>query len=567
VRGFEEEIAFADGARVQLYGNAVPLRDADGAIRGSIGAFVDITPIKTAEAALRASEARLRESEERLRLATQAAAIGVWSWDVASDRVHWTAECYAIVDVDHVDGTADAFQRAIHPEDVERVWAAVGDAIADRTPFECEFRIVRPDGEVRWVANLGRVDYDAAGGASRVLGIVMDVTDRKAAEQALREADRRKDEFLAIIAHELRNPLAPIRNAVRVAQRLGAGDPQLRQMHDVIERQADQLTRIVEDLLDVAQITQGRVVLRRERLDVVSIVARAIETSRPLLDAQRHHLSVALPPEPLRVDGDLVRLAQVLSNLLNNAAKYTEPGGRIWLGAEADGDEILLRVRDDGVGIAPEALGRIFDLFMQADRSLDRAQGGFGIGLTLVRRLIELHGGRVEAFSPGLGGGSEFVVHLPTARAAARLRESAGPPALPIVPTVPHRVLVVDDNSDAADSLALLLRIDGHDVRVAHEGDGAIATARGFRPEVVLLDIGLPGMSGYEVARRLRVEPDASAPTLVALTGHGQREDRQRTSAAGFDHHLTKPVDYETLRALLGMLGDARVESRDRDFD
>jgi PAS domain S-box-containing protein len=422
IRNYEEEVVFPDGNRVQLYGNAVPLRDGNGALRGAIGAFVDVTPLKIAEAALREQQT------------------------------------------------------------------------------------------------------------------------------ALSEADRRKDEFLAMLAHELRNPLAPIRNAVAATQRLDRDDPRLPQMHAVIARQTEQLTRIVDDLLDVARITQGRIVLRREIVDVATILTQAIETSRPMIDAREHALDVVLPGDALFVDGDPARLAQVVSNVLNNAARYTEPGGHIQLTAERQGAEALIRVRDDGIGIAPDVLPRIFDLFMQAEAA--GTHGGIGIGLTVVRRLVEMHGGQVEASSPTDGRGSEFVVRLP-ALAPVRIAPLVRPVRSPAA-SARRRIVVVDDNVDAAESLALLLQHDGHEVQVAHDGHAALDAARGFRPDLVLLDIGLPGMDGYDVARRLRVDPELPALTLVALTGFGQDEDRRRTSAAGFDHHLTKPVEYDALAELIG---------------
>jgi signal transduction histidine kinase len=384
-----------------------------------------------------------------------------------------------------------------------------------------------------------------------------EVAGRKQLEQELQrraeqlaEADRRKDEFLAMLGHELRNPLAPIRNAVGVLRLLGLTDPQAQWARDVIERQVGHLARLVDDLLDVSRISRGRVTLRTAPVALAEVVGRAVESSRPLLDTRRHALAVELPAEPVRLEADPDRLAQVVTNLLNNAAKYTPEGGRVRLAAERRGDEVLLRVGDNGVGIAPEMLPRVFDLFAQAEQTSDRSAGGLGLGLTLVKSLVELHGGRVEAFSEGLGRGSEFVVRLPCS-------ESAGEPATngaartsgPSRPA--RRVLVVDDNADAADSLALLLRVDGHEVRVAYDGPAALQEAAAFRPEVVLLDIGLPRMDGYEVARRLRGQAELKEALLVAVTGYGQDEDRRRAEEAGFDAHLVKPTDPAVLHELL----------------
>jgi PAS domain S-box-containing protein len=377
----------------------------------------------------------------------------------------------------------------------------------------------------------------------------------------LKESGRMKDEFLATLAHELRNPLAPIRNAAHILKQHGPRDPELVWARQVIDRQAEHLSRLVDDLLDVSRITRGKIELRRERIAVSVIVSSAVETARPLIEANQHALTVSLPGEPLFVNGDLTRLAQVVSNLLTNAAKYTPPSGRIEVGAERDGEQVLLRVRDNGVGIPREMLARIFEMFAQVDSSLERTAGGLGIGLTLAQTLVELHGGTLEAQSPGAGRGSEFIVRLPLA--------SAEPAAQPPTPTSDGsgsrdgraRVLVVDDNIDAADSLGRLLALDGYDVRIANGGMEALHEAEAFRPEVILLDIGLPMMNGYDVARRLRKEPWGADLRLVALTGWGQEEDRRRSKEAGFDDHVVKPIDPASLRALLRRIRAPRVGS------
>jgi signal transduction histidine kinase len=379
---------------------------------------------------------------------------------------------------------------------------------------------------------------------------------RHRAEEALREADRRKDEFLAMLSHELRNPLAPIRNAVQVLRRQDPADPDLAWARDLIDRQLEQLTRLVDDLLDVSRITGGKIRLVREALDLAAVVERAVETSRPLLDERRQRLEVRLPPESLWVEGDATRLAQVLANLLNNAAKYTDVGGQVWLTAEKVGAEAVLRVRDTGIGIPAAMLPHVFDLFTQVDTALDRTQGGLGIGLTLVRRLVEMHGGRVEAHSAGRGRGSEFVVRLPlrTGRAPAAAPTAATAPSLPAGRTG-RRILIVDDSRDGAESLARLLRLVGHETRTAADGPQALATAADYRPEVVVCDIGLPGMNGYEVGRQLRALPGLGDVLLVALTGFGSEGDRLRSDEAGFAHHLVKPVDLAALQAVLGSGG------------
>jgi signal transduction histidine kinase len=362
-------------------------------------------------------------------------------------------------------------------------------------------------------------------------------------------ADRQKNEFLSMLAHELRNPLAPIRNAAEVLRLSGPEQPQVRWAREVIDRQLSHLVRLVDDLLDVSRITRGKITLKPEPTDLAVVVQHAIEASRPTIEQARHRLEVHVPPEPVWVTGDPARLTQVLTNLLNNAAKYTEEGGRVALTLAREGGEAVVRVRDTGVGIPAEMLGAVFDLFTQVDRSLDRSQGGLGIGLTLVKRLVSKHGGTVEAYSSGPGQGSEFVVRLPVLAEA--------PLTVPTQPTgrlavaEGLRVLLVDDNVDGADSLATLVRLAGHDTRVAHDGPGALEAAAAFRPQVVVLDIGLPGLTGYEVARRLRADPDLSGVALVAVTGYGRDEDRERSREAGFDHHLTKPVEFALLLDLL----------------
>ncbi len=366
----------------------------------------------------------------------------------------------------------------------------------------------------------------------------------------VQEANRHKNEFLSMLAHELRNPLAPIRNAIQLLRLNQSQDSDTQALHDMIDRQVHQLVRLVDDLLDLSRITRGKIHLKMETVDVTSVIARAVETNRPILDARKHQLTIALAPAPLKARGDPVRLAQVIGNLLNNAAKYTEEGGQIHLGAECRRDTIRIGVRDNGVGIPSEMLSSIFELFTQVDRSLDRSQGGLGIGLTLVHKIVEMHGGRVEAFSEGPNRGSEFVVHLPALHddesVAMPPQETAASCKLPR-----RRVLIVDDNADAARSLGMLMEMGGHEARLCFDGQQGLFEAERFQPEVVLLDIGLPGLDGFEVARRLRAMNLAPRPLLVALTGYGQAEDVHRSLEAGFDHHLVKPADPHILTGLL----------------
>ncbi len=401
----------------------------------------------------------------------------------------------------------------------------------------------------------------------------------------LTETDARKNEFLAILGHELRNPLAPIRNALRIMKRRGSDDPEHAWARDVVEHQLTQLKQLVDDLLEVSRVSSGKVRLDREPVNVATIVAFAVETSRPVIDSHRHRLSIALPPEPVMVDADPNRMAQVLTNLLNNAAKYTGDGGQLRLAVAREGDRVVLRVRDNGVGIPCELLPRVFDLFAQADQSLDRSQGGLGLGLTLVRSLVELHGGTVEARSEGPGQGSEFIVRLPLmteartrpepdprtpARAETPSRRTGPLPAgdegvrsgpIPGAEVAMRRVLIVDDSDYSAQSMALILKFEGYEVRVAYDGETVLELIRTFRPEVVLSDIGLPGIDGHELARQVRQDPTLSAGIvlLAAVTGHGEAEARRHSHEAGFDQHLTKPVDPAAVLAML-----AAVEWRDR---
>ena len=371
----------------------------------------------------------------------------------------------------------------------------------------------------------------------------------KEQEEALADLHRRKDEFLAMLSHELRNPLAPIANAVQLLRLLPNESPPQQQARAMIERQVTQMTRLIDDLMEVSRITSGRVQLRLERVAVNGVVERALGTSRPSIDLHHHDLAVSLSPEPIWLDADAARLEQVVVNLLTNAAKYTPDGGRIVLSVRREEDECVLRVRDTGVGIAPELLPRVFDLFTQAERSLDRSQGGLGIGLAVVQRLVEMHRGRVEVFSSP-GRGSEFVVRLPVILSEAPKASPTPTEAAP--PTGPSlRVLVVDDNVDAALILGELLEAYGHDVRTAHTGPTAVAAASDYNADVMLLDIGLPELDGYEVARRIRQQPTHNETVLVALTGYGQESDRDRSQAAGFDHHLVKPADFGKVLAIL----------------
>jgi signal transduction histidine kinase/ActR/RegA family two-component response regulator len=368
-----------------------------------------------------------------------------------------------------------------------------------------------------------------------------------------KEADRRKDEFLAILAHELRNPLAPIRTSLHILRLTSADHPSARRVAEIMDRQVDHMVRLVDDLLEVSRITRGKIELRKEPVLLTEVLQSALETSRPLLDAAHHRLTLTIPPDPIVVDADPVRLAQVFANLLNNAAKYTDPGGQIGLAVVPADRAVSVTVRDTGIGIPADMLPHVFELFAQDDRQARRGPGGLGIGLTLVKSLVEMHGGTVEARSGGAGAGCEFTVRLPLAAVTPPVRGAKGPDGLRAELT-PHRVLVIDDNRDAAESLGLLLTLLGAQVQVEYSGTAALAAIAKSRPTVVLLDLGMPGLDGLEVARRVRQQPELNTVRLIALTGWGRAEDRLRTKMAGFDHHLVKPVAFEELETLLRSL-------------
>ena len=413
--------------------------------------------------------------------------------------------------------------------------------------FELEYPCHSPT-EERWFVI--RVTRFQTPGPVRVVVAHEDVTRRKQSERKLEEADRRKDEFLATLAHELRNPLAPLLTGLHVLKMSGTDSAAAEATRAMMERQLGQMVRLVDDLLDVSRINSGKLDLRRERVELAGVVRNAVETSRPLIDRQGHELTVALPPGPVPLDADPVRLAQVFSNLLNNAAKYSDRGGRIGLTADVAGGEVIVRVRDAGIGIDPGQLARVFDIFAQVQTALEKSQGGLGIGLSLVKGLVGMHGGTVGVTSGGLGRGSEFVVRLPVATGSPA--ETAAPAGeVPAGRPARRRVLIVDDNVDAAESLGELLAFAGHDVRTAHGGTAGVVAAAEFRPDVMLLDLGMPKLNGYEAARRVRAEPWGASVVLVALTGWGSAEDRRKTHAAGFDHHFVKPVESGAILKLL----------------
>lgn len=429
------------------------------------------------------------------------------------------------------------WQKAVHADDLTVLWRSLLDAREHLGPYAAEARIWHaPSRSYRYFEIRAVPQLDADGRIREWMGTCIDVHERRSSEQALRIADRRKDEFMAVLAHELRNPLAPIRHAVHVLKVCRDDEARSAWARDIIERQVEQMSRLLDDLLDVTRIARGQLEVRLQRIDLAEPLERAIETSRPLLDANGHSFEADLPRGALVVQGDAPRLAQVFANLLNNAAKYTDRGGRVRLSAGAEDGQAVVRVRDNGMGIDPAVLPRLFRIYSQAVPARARAEGGLGIGLSLVRGLVEMQGGSVQAHSEGAGRGSEFVVRLPLVAQEAATPDRRAPAAEPLR----LRVLVADDHPDAAQTLAVLLEVMGHEVRVAADGEEAVELAASFEPHAVLLDIGMPRMDGYAAARRIRGKSPGTL--LIAVTGWGRHEDVSKTAAAGFDHHLVKPV-------------------------
>lgn len=529
---------------------AIPSQEGMAPLVG--GMAIDITGLKRAEEALRLSEEQFHTLADSIpQLAWMARPDGSISW-FNQRWLEYTGEPLA-----RMEGWG--WQSVLDPVERERVIPGYLAAIASGEPWEDTFPLRRHDGTMRWHLSRALPVRDESKRVVRWFGTHTDITDRMEMEAALKEADRRKDEFLATLAHELRNPLASIRNALFLMGREQAATNGLSHEPEraMAERQVVHLARLVGDLLDIARISRGKIELRKELIEVATVIRRTVESARPALAEHRHALEVHLTTEPILIEADPTRLEQILGNLLNNASKYTEPGGRVELSTHRDGDECVITVKDTGIGIEASMLPRVFDMFVQVEDRSARAQGGLGIGLSLVKMLVEKHGGSVDVRSEGPGRGSEFLIRLPVAkREPGELAEASRAESRPDRPLPRRRVLVVDDNVDAATSLGKLLRrLYGQDVKVAHDGPSALELSEQFRPEVILLDLGMPGMDGYEVARRLRERPDFEGTRLIALTGWGQESARQRSQEAKFDLHLVKPVDPEEIRLLLAELG------------
>ena len=523
-----------------------PFTDRDGAVVGILVQGVDVT-------ARAAADRELALDRARLDYATRLSGVGFWYCDLPFDYLEWddrVKEHFFFAPADRI--TIDDFYARIHPDDRAATRQAIDMSISTRAPYDIVYRTVHPQtGAIKWIRALGGTDYAPDGTPIRFDGVTVDVSAQTLDQQRLaelnhqlREQDRRKDEFIATLSHELRNPLAPIRAAARLLASPQIAPEQFQRAQLIIERQVMHMALLLDDLLDIARITQGKLHLKKETLALFDVVDAAVEAARPTLDGKNQQLTLRLPHDPVLLDADHLRLSQILSNLLMNASKYSDPGSHIELACTVDGDTLSLSVRDNGIGIAADSLRGIFEIFSQVHGVAGRSDGGLGIGLALVKGLAELHGGTVEARSAGLGHGSEFIVRLPLA--------SPPPAGAPLVKEpeparVRRRILIADDNHDAAESLAMILELQGHDVQVAHLGRTALALAQQFHPDTAVLDIGMPDFSGYEVAAMLRREAWAVNLQLIALTGWGQDHDRRRALDAGFDHHLIKPIDPDQL--------------------
>jgi PAS domain S-box-containing protein len=535
-----------DGTRFWANVVITAIRNPAGRLTGFLKITRDLTERRRHEESLRDSEERFRllvESVKEYALFMLDPDGVVVSWNRGAERIHGYTAAEIIGRDFSCFYSVEASTQGLPRRELNRA--------SEHGTLEMSGWRVRKDGSRFWATISISAVYNREGNLRGFAHVTRDLTERKQFQE-LEESQQRTQEFLAMLAHELRNPLAPLRTSVDILRIREVQDPVVQRAREVIGRQVQHLTRLVDDLLEVSRITSGRICLAREPLDLEAVLSRAVEAARPLLDKRRHALNIDLPSQPLLVKGDFTRLTQVFVNLLNNAAKYTSDGGLIEVRARIVDRRVEVHIVDNGIGIPPDLLPRVFDLFTQGQRALDRAEGGLGVGLALVHRLVSLHGGTVTAYSEGAGRGSEFVVTLPLAEEAfmtvvPESGHSASTPAR-------RRLLVVDDNKDAAESMSMLLELWGHEVICAYDGRTALETAATYRPDAVFLDIGLPEMDGYEVAERLRELPGSSKAVLVAITGYGQDADRRRSREAGIDHHLVKPVAPETLHNLLDSL-------------
>ena len=562
----EPIVAISDVARRVMEQRDFSLR-ASRTTDDEVGLLVDafndmLTELGRRAEILEASNQALYTSDERYQLAVRGSSAGLWDWNILSNDVFLSPRFKRLLgyEQDELPDTFASFFSALHPDDRLPTRRALDAHFsAQHAPYQIEVRLRTRGGEYRWFYMGGEALADATGKQYRMAGSIIDITERKVAEAALLEANRRKDEFIATLAHELRNPLAPIRTGLQILGRDATGGPSATRAREIIERQLTHMVRLVDDLLDISRITSAKVKLDKAHITVQQVVEASLESSGPYIDASNQALSVQVAAEPIPVYADLTRMAQALGNILNNAAKYTPPGGTIELVARRDGDDAVIRVSDNGSGIPPDMLEQVFDMFTQVGRTVDYAQGGLGIGLSIVRRLVSLHDGTVQAHSDGPGKGSTFTIRMPCDETTAFADPSPKLSHAPESPAPSLRVLVVDDNIDAAETMDMLLQMSGHATAMVHNGLEVLAAARGFLPDVVLLDIGLPGMNGYEVAAQLRRESLMEGTVLVALTGWGSDADKRAAKEAGFDVHLTKPVGPEALLEVL-----ARVRPLER---
>jgi PAS domain S-box-containing protein len=537
------------GATRWIEGRGKLFRDVDGQPHRMVGVCTDVTVRRDAEIAV-------RESEEKFRNLADNIAQLAWMAD-QSGWIFWYNQRwfdYTGTNLEEMQGWG--WQKVQHPDYVDAVTEKFRAHLEQGIVWEDTFPLRGRDGNYRWFLSRAVPIRDERNDVLRWYGTNTDITDQRQAEEALRAADRRKDEFLATLAHELRNPLAPIRTSLEILKRANVATEMIEESRATMDRQLSHLQRLVDDLLDISRITRDRLELRKERIELASVIHQAVETCRPLAVAAQHELQIDLPEEPIYLHADPVRLAQVFSNLLNNSCKYTEAGGHIALTVKHEGNDVVVTVADDGIGLPPEMLPRVFEMFTQVQHGSTLSQGGLGIGLTLVRRLVELHDGSIEARSAGPGKGSEFIVRLPVIKAPVPVTPTAVKQSDSQSPKL--KILVVDDNRDAAKMLSMLLKLSGHTTHLEHDGEAAVAAAESFRPDLVLLDLGLPLLSGHDAARRIRSQPWGQSMTLVALTGWGQDEDRRRSSEAGFNYHLVKPVDHAQLNELIATLHQHR---------
>lgn len=544
---YRGEVPFTgtNGRRIYDY-IMIPVIGQNGEVEAVAGTTRDVTDY-------RANVEALQKAEERQRLALEAShSFGIWDWDVVNNLFTADERFGALFGLTPQEAKSGvALERAvavIHPDDLERVTASIKKVLKEGGKYHEEYRVVT-NGETRWISARGHVQFDEKGRPVRFPGAGVDVTREREAMNALRTANQKKDEFLATLAHELRNPLAPVRNALFMLKSDSVDAQKREQAYAIVERQVEQMVHLVDDLMDVARINTGKIELRRDSVMLGDVLNQAAEIAQPMLREYNHIFEMKIPAEPVYLDGDMVRLSQVFANLLNNSAKYSDPKGTITVDVSTEGESAVIRVSDKGIGISKEMLPHIFDMFSQVDSSIEKARGGLGIGLTITKKLVDLHGGTIEVQSAGIGKGSSFIVKLPLAQRKTTAQEKTCAALHNEARAV--RVLVVDDNHASAQTLGWAVELFNCEPSICHEGMQAIERAKEFKPHVVLLDIGLPGMNGYEICKEMRKLPELNSTVFIAQTGWGQQEHRARSRDAGFHHHLVKPVDLKLLEDII----------------